>query len=317
MSKPTASAVALITAAGLLGSALYAGVPDTSPETRPVASDSTEATRWNQQGFKRVIRGKYKMIRGVDISYWNHLGPYPLNIKKLKRAGVRFIFMKASDGRPSVDADQDLAHWWSVDRAAAKAQGILVGGYQYAVPTKKVANLETDAIEQATAAAARVGRLRRGDLPLVLDLELAPWSLSKEQLTSWALTWLSTAHRLTHRKPIIYSYNYFINTRLQPDAGLGKYPFWQAQWTRGHSTPTPQPGMREAKFWQFSSVGRVQGGGSVGIAQDGSANRISDLNVFMGKKRGLLRMAKVPWKKRGKYGLGPGYNKRGKAGGYR
>ncbi len=243
------------------------------------------ATTWAQQGFDRPL------VKGVDVSRWDHHGSGRLNFHKMQRRGVRFVFIKASDGIPKYDAE--AAYWWSIDEPAAKAARLLVGGYQYVVPTSDVAQLIPDAVAKATVAAKRVGRIRKGELPLVCDLEEAPKSLTKDQLTAWTLAWMQTAHRLTRTKPILYTYTYFAKSRLRTDTGLGDYRFWQADWGTGRSAPPQVPGLQAASFWQFSSDGVVKGAGK---------DR-TDLNVFMGTTRQLLALAKLRWHKRRYYGL--------------
>ena len=47
-----------------------------------------------------------------------------------------------------------------------------------------------DARAQARKASSRVGVLKKGHLPLALDLETDSTSLGKADLTKWAITWL-------------------------------------------------------------------------------------------------------------------------------
>lgn len=279
MAVTAVGVAALIAAGGLLNSHMSGDVVNPAPTPR------IAATHWKHQGFTA------RKVRGVDVSRWDHVGPYRLSFRKLRRSGVRFVFIKASDGIPKYDAE--AAYWWSVDKPAAKAQGMLVGGYQYAVPTTDIASLEADAIAKATVAGNRVGRIRRGNLPLVLDLEEAPRVLTKEQLTMWALAWLRTAREITRTTPILYTYTNFVQTRLLPAAGLGEYHFWQADWGRGRAAPPQVTGMKPAIFWQFSSDGAVMGAGA----------RRTDLDVFMGTRRELLTLARVPWEQRSRYRL--------------
>lgn len=270
---------AFVAAGGLLNSHMSGEVVTPAPTPR------LAATHWTNQGFAR------DMIRGVDVSRWDHVGPKRLSFHRLQRAGVRFVFIKASDGIPRYDAE--AARWWAIDKPAAKAEHLLVGGYQYAVPTTDKSRLQEDATWKATVAAQRVGRIRRGELPLVLDLEEVPRSLNRRELTEWTLTWLRTAHALTRRRPMLYTYTSFVQDRLAPARGLSEYPLWQADWSRGRAAPPQIKGMQPASFWQFTSDGAVRGAG---------ADR-TDLDVFMGGRRALLALARVPFRMHRRYGL--------------
>ncbi len=203
------------------------------------------------------------------------------------------IYIKASDTIPRADAQ--ATRWWKVDRPDAKAAGMLVEGYQYVYPTNKPRDIIRDARRNARKASARVGRLRPGDLPLVLDLETAPKKLGPIRLTRWAVAWLNTAEAHTGRTPILYTYSIFAQTRLLPVGELTRFPLWQAEYGVNVSAPRKIAGWPDAtpSIWQFSSNGRVAG----------CPRSLIDLNVFNGSAADLLALAGLPESAAPTYGL--------------
>ncbi|MFA7266385.1 MAG: glycoside hydrolase family 25 protein, partial [Candidatus Nanopelagicales bacterium] len=237
------------------------------------ASARGQAADWDEQG----VDGIY----GVDLSLWDHgQDDEPIDFEALRAQGVRFAFIKTSDSHPRADAQaQD---WSSEDVPAAKAAGIDVGYYQYAVPTANTDELTDQANELATVISERVGELEQGDLPVVLDLEEAPDTLTRAELTRFATTWLQRAEDLTGRAPLLYSNTDFLRTRLLPTGELTKYRLWQADYRKGSKPPTVPGWPADATaFWQFSSAGRL----------DGKPGTLTDLNLFLGTEAEYERLA--------------------------
>ncbi len=244
-----------------------------------VTSDG-QSTSWDEQ----KVTGR----RGVDVSYWNHQGPGVLNFNQLRTAGVEYAIIKASEFMSGKEGYLKYTYY-EQDKAAAKAAGMVTGAYQYANPTSNAANIVADATAQATGLVAQTGPLHAGELPLILDLESSKTTLSKAQLSLWAETWLATAHQLTGRVPILYSYTNYLSTRLNPTSTLVQYPLWQAEYYYKRTLPTAVAGWPTDKrvMWQFSSKGLLAGSGSTYI----------DLNVFLGtdiQYQDLTKLANVP-----------------------
>jgi len=228
------------------------------------------------------------------MSLWQHGGATEPNFVKMRAAGVQFVFIKSSDGLRR--GDISAAKWWSIDRPAAHAAGLVVGSYHFAQPTtaKSNAKIIADAKAGARLAASRTGQFKSGYLPTALDLESAPASITKARLTLWTTTWLGTFKQLTGRKPFLYSYGYFLSHRLNPTATLTSYPLWLAEYRKGSTQPQHVLGWPVVPvIWQFTSSGKVSGSGSSAI----------DLNVFYGSKAQLRIMAKISKAKAARYGL--------------
>lgn len=248
-------------------------------------AQADDAISWDDQG---IVGG----IRGVDTSLWQHDQPTPLDFQILKAAGVRFAFIKASDGLPT--GDVPAANWWAVDSAAAAQAKLVVGPYHYAQPTADPLAIVADANAQAKLAAKRTAGPKKGRLAMALDLETAPANLTPPQLTTWAITWLRKYQRISHRIPYLYSYANFIQTRLLPDPALTKYPLWLAAYGKEIPSRPAVPGWPTAPLiWQFTSSGQLVGSGSAKI----------DLDVYYGTSAQLRKAAKLSRAAGRQYGL--------------
>jgi len=254
-------------------------------------------------------------IHGADISRWQHPNDAPIDFEKAHAAGLRFVFIKASDTRD--DADALSLKYVIMDRSAAQAAGLYTGFYHYAVlpDVKTNEQVVLDAQTQAQKALWRLGALggyNERDLPYALDLENNCVSLSgktctrylpKSQITLWAKTFLQIFKEKTGRTPILYSYPSFLEGAMVRDDELRQYPLWLAQYAIDPSDPIAQPGLKEGGcyvhswttsncssqwiIWQYSSCGIAPKYGVPG-------SRL-DLNVFRGTPSTFLDLIKGAW----------------------
>lgn len=227
------------------------------------------AKSWKAQGFT-------KAVKGIDISVWQHSNDKPIDFAALKsKYEVSFVVIKASDG--GTRGNDNARKWFPIDSAAARAEGLVVGAYHYALPGILDRNTITDAKLQAQRAVEQAEGAKVGDLPLTLDLEELPCGWTIQRLAKWTNAFLVEAEKLTGRTPMIYANGKFIG-RLQ-DAGatdLSSYPLWLAKW--GSKLGTDPKEMRiwnnNWVIWQFTADGSLS-------AVPSSA---TDLNVFNGTK---------------------------------
>lgn len=241
-------------------------------------------------------------ILGADISRWQHPGNAPINFTQMYNSGVRFVFVKASDGLPTNfrDAHPVAVRWSNEDVPAARAAGLLVGIYHFAwVPNISGDALNAEAIRQAELAIERLNALggyRPGMMPLVFDIESSGVSrgVKRNQVLQFSKTWLSHVEARTGRTPIIYSNTAYLRSRLG-DASLARYPLWVA-----NVADTANPGATRARGciptvwtrggcdldWQFWQYTWTAPGRNFGIARGNL-----DLNVFRGDANQLLRLA--------------------------
>jgi GH25 family lysozyme M1 (1,4-beta-N-acetylmuramidase) len=184
------------------------------------------------------------------------------NFNELKKNGVQFMFVKATQGQ-TVDPELDFN--WN----GAKNAGMIVGAYDFYEPTK-------DAATQAQTFLKALPPLRKGDL-VALDLEEDPnkadsWSkVPQADRIKGVLTWLNIVEKQLNIVPIIYSSRDFIGDTFGKDAAaLKDYPFWLAEYNVPR--PTVRPPFANADWWQFTETGTFPG----------LAGHQNDLNVYLG-----------------------------------
>jgi GH25 family lysozyme M1 (1,4-beta-N-acetylmuramidase) len=225
------------------------------------------ARSWQEQGFTQEIRG-------IDISVWQHPNGKPIDFARLKSDfDISFVIIKSSDG--GMRGNDNAKKWFPIDSAAAKAQGLIVGGYHYALPGNMDPNTITDAKLQAKRAVAQVNGAPMGDLPLTLDIEELPCGWTITRLATWTSAFLEEAQRISGRTPIVYANGSFI-ARLE-DAGasdLARYPLWLAKWGPKLGTDPSENRIWKNNWtiWQFTADGDI----------DAIPSNTTDLNVFNG-----------------------------------
>ena len=198
----------------------------------------------------------------------------PIDFARLKSDfDISFVIIKSSDG--GMRGNDNAKKWFPIDSAAAKAQGLIVGGYHYALPGNMDPNTITDAKLQAKRAVAQANGAPIGDLPLTLDIEELPCGWTITRLATWTSAFLEEAQRITGRTPIVYANGSFI-ARLE-DAGasdLARYPLWLAKWGPKLGTDPSENRIWKNNWtiWQFTADGEI----------DAVPSNSTDLNVFNG-----------------------------------
>lgn len=261
------------------------------------------------------LSGPGNRVHGADISRWQHPANKLIDFNKMYNAGVRFVMIKASDGRDS--ADQDARKWLPQDRDAAQAVGIFTGFYHYAYlpDTTDESTIITEAKTQAQKAIwrlAAIGGYNERDLPYALDLEnncVRPSGsnclryASKKLVTLFASTWLSTVKDATGRTPMMYSYSQFLENAMIRSTDLRSYPLWLAHYGINPADPLGQPGQKlsgcfvhswttsncssDWVLWQYSSCG-------IGAKYGVPSGRL-DLNVYRGDVNSFIQLTKGIW----------------------
>ena len=262
------------------------------------------------------LKGPGGRIHGADISRWQHPNDKPIDFVKMYEAGIRFVFIKASDTRES--ADLLSVKYAAMDHHAAQAAGIYTGFYHYAVlPDVESADaIKQDALAQAQKVVwrlAAMGGYGDRDLPYALDLENKCVRVStsgacqkyatRSAVTLWATTFLASLKEKTGKTPILYSYANFLEGSMIRSPELSQYPLWLAQYAIDPANPINQPGLKTSgcyvhswtgdncdsqwTVWQYSSCGIAPKYGVPG-------NRL-DLNVFRGTPSTFLDLAKGSW----------------------
>jgi lysozyme len=65
------------------------------------------------------------LVRGIDVSSWNHPGNRPIDWEKVRAAGITFAMVKATQGVNYVSP------WLKEDLDSAALAGLLVGAYHF------------------------------------------------------------------------------------------------------------------------------------------------------------------------------------------
>jgi len=255
-------------------------------------------------------------IHGADISRWQHPNDAQIDFAKMYAAGLRFVFIKASDTRDA--ADQLSLKYVAMDHNAAQAAGIYTGFYHYAVlpDVTDPEDIKKDALAQAQKVVwrlASLGGYGERDLPYALDLENKCVRLStsgacqkyatRSAVTLCATTFLASIREKTGRTPILYSYANFLESSMVRSAELAQYPLWLAQYAIDPSNPINQPGLKSIGCYVHSWTGAncdsqwtVWQYTSCGIADKyGVPGSRLDLNIFRGTPYAFLDLAKGTW----------------------
>ena len=263
------------------------------------------------------LKGPGGRIHGTDVSRWQHPNDKPIDFVKKYEAGMRFVFIKASDTRDK--ADLLAVKYAAMDHYAAQAAGLYTGFYHYAVLPDVTTDeeIKQDALAQAQKVVwrlASMGGYSDRDLPYALDLEnkcvrysstgACQKNATRSAVTLWALTFLASLKEKTGRTPFLYSYPSFLEGSMVRSKELAQYPLWLAQYGIDPSNPINQPGVKPGgcfvhswtgancdsqwTVWQYSSCGIAPKYGVPG-------NRL-DLNVFRGTPSSFLELVKGEWK---------------------
>ena len=190
-------------------------------------------------------------IHGIDVSKYQKTIGWRL-VKEMQVDGIQvgFVFMKATEGLSSVDG-QFSRNW-----AMAEKHELIRGAYHFFIPGKSGKAQAENFIKTV--------RLKKGDLPPVLDVEQT-YGVSKENLQKQVAEWLDVIEKKYKVKPIIYTSANFYETLL---AGkFDAYPLWVAHYLRKDKPRVS----RKWDFWQHSETGRVNG-----------IDAYVDFNVFNG-----------------------------------
>lgn len=185
-------------------------------------------------------------IWGLDISH--HQGT--INWKQIASKEPDFIYFKATEGSTHADAT------YEDNRAQARKYGIVSGAYHFF-------SFTSPGIRQALHF-IQTAKLKKGDLPPVLDVEWIRPMPSITAVVREVTTFLTTVEKEIGVRPVIYTDCMLFNQYLK--SGLPKeYKLWIASY---ESRP-----VCECIFWQKSNNYKISG-------IDGYV----DYNIFMGSK---------------------------------
>lgn len=190
-------------------------------------------------------------IHGIDVSrYQKTIGWKLVKEMRVENILIGFAFIKATEGISSIDA-QFRRNWLQARKA-----GLPRGAYHFFIASKSGKAQAENFIENV--------KLRKGDLPPVLDVEQVNGA-SVADLQQRVADWLNVVEKEYKVKPIIYTNAVFYETFLA--SRFDEYPLWVA-----HYKVKDKPRInRTWHFWQHSESGRVNG-----------IDAFVDFNVFNG-----------------------------------
>jgi GH25 family lysozyme M1 (1,4-beta-N-acetylmuramidase) len=270
--------VAAMTAAALLAvGGIAAGVhaatapaPASSPPAALAAARAATAALPHSPELLAELAGsapagagaaKGGAVPGIDVAAFQHLDGKRINWAQVAAAGYRFAAVKVTEG------DYYVNPWAATDLSAAKAAGLYVTAYHFAIP-----NVSGGAA-QARYALRYAGDATGGNtLPPLLDIEYDPYvstdgtnmcyGLGWSQMTSWIAAFVSTVRKLSGQYPIIYTTADWWDTCTGASTAFGADPMWVAAY--GFTRPPLPSGWATWTFWQYTSSGTVPGVDSPG-----------------------------------------------------
>jgi lysozyme len=207
----------------------------------------------------QVLKKHDDKVIGFDVSEYQGEIEWE-RVDSLENRKLHFVFIRATAGSDKVDA-KFKSNW-----AKAKENQFICGAYHYYRPNE-------NSIEQAKNFVKTV-RLRKGDLPPVLDIEQLPESQSIDSLKVGLKRWLDYVDKHYKVKPILYSGESYYEDFLKDE--FEGYTFWIANYNPWKETMDD-----EWDFWQFSEKGVVKG-----------INEKVDINIYNGTPK-MLKYATI------------------------
>lgn len=116
-----------------------------------------------------------------------------------QKSRVEFVFIRASRGLDGKDP-----YYRRNYRGATREAKLRVGPYHRAFPDGE-GSKRRDAREEAGKFLSTVGKLHRGDLYPVLDIEPPFGGLDSQELKRWIQIWMKQVERKLDVKPMIYT----------------------------------------------------------------------------------------------------------------
>ncbi|MBI05445.1 MAG: hypothetical protein CMM54_00520 [Rhodospirillaceae bacterium] len=223
---------------------------------------------WLEHGDARVAKAAYEKLRptvvpdvtisGIDVSAYQGT----VDWRKVAGAGYQFAWVKCSEGTTHKNSGRQKR----LD--GARAFGIPVGGYHYALP-KTYRNIGLKDAEREAANFLRCyGTPQPDDLVPALDLEsgLIKGAKNHNYNVEWTLRWCEIIKKELGCSPIIYTARWATQSRIiKADKALldelKTYRLWWAEY-RSESTKEPRKNMfpwTTWDAWQWTGSGKVPG----------------------------------------------------------
>ncbi|WP_309640346.1 glycoside hydrolase family 25 protein [Flavobacterium sp.] len=216
--------------------------------------ESKESKRISDVRNYSVLSTYDDKVVGIDVSQYQ--GKIDWKSVRLVENNfpIRFAFIRATVGKDKVDCEFETN--WKSSKAT-----LIRGAYHYYRPNE-------NSLEQANNFIKNV-KLRKGDLPPVLDIEAMPKNQPIDSLKAGLKRWLEKVDAHYQVKPIIYTNEKFYEAFLKED--FSNYQFWIANYN--FFVETLQD---DWLIWQFTEKATVSG-------IDGNV----DVNIYNGSPKML------------------------------
>lgn len=191
----------------------------------------------NLRIYEIVERHKDKVF-GIDVSHYQAKIDWESLKNNNEEFPLGFVFVRATAGKNRVDSE--FTNNWK----GAKANGYLRGAYHYYRP-------DENSVKQADNFIKTV-KLKKGDLPPVLDIEKIPNGQSLDSLKSGLKRWLVKVENNYGIKPIIYSGESFYTDFLKKE--FKGYDLWIANYSFFEDEIR-----KEWLIWQFTDKAELKG----------------------------------------------------------
>lgn len=208
----------------------------------------------------QVLQRHGGMVIGIDVSEYQG----EIQWEKVKNVSgtfpIDYVFIRSTAGSDRPDA-AFTRNW----EAAGKLK-LIRGAYHYYRP-------DENSLQQADLFIKTV-KLRKGDLPPVLDIEKIPESQPIDSLKAGLKRWLNKVEVHYGVRPIIYTGEKYYESFLADD--FPDYPFWIANYNFFVEEIDD-----DWLFWQFTESASVDG-------VEGAV----DVDIFNGSKKELRLLLK-------------------------
>jgi GH25 family lysozyme M1 (1,4-beta-N-acetylmuramidase) len=238
------------------------GANDSPTTATPASAVSATPTATAPAAPAQIAPTVAAPLAGLDVAAHQHpitsQDPkgVPIDWQQVAAGGYRFAAVKGTEGDYYVDP------WAATDLAEAKAAGLDVSPYHFAIPNV------SSGPEQAQYAVEYSGYGPGAQtLPLMLDIEYDPYTstdrtnecygLRPTQMTAWISGFVIKTRSLTGQYPIIYTTANWWDTCTGGSTAFGADPMWVAAY--GFSAPPLPAGWANWSYWQYTSAGTVPG----------------------------------------------------------
>lgn len=186
----------------------------------------------------RVLEKSEGKVVGLDVSEYQGKIRWSYVDTLEKKYPLKYVFIRATVGNDRVD-NQFKRNW-----LGAKENKMIRGAYHYYRPNE-------NSLEQAELFIKTV-KLKKGDLPPVLDIEKLPKEQSIERLKIGLRRWLKAVESHYKVRPIIYTGEKYYDDFLKEE--FSDYLFWIANYNFYREEIQDN-----WLFWQFTEKATVPG----------------------------------------------------------